>query len=68
MTPPQTTRGEGLPSFQRPYADAGHDVQSLFARPWRCASCGAYQIDLSEDLSFGPMRICTPTPDAKERE
>lgn len=43
------------------YWKAGHDVQSLFwppDGPTRCTRCGAYQIDLSEDLGYGEMRKC----------
>ena len=58
-------------SFQKPYADAGHDVASVFAHPkYECSRCGAAQIDLSEDLSYGNMRPCrppaTPMDDAGE--
>lgn len=53
-------------SFMQPYADAGHDLESLF-KPgvYKCARCGKYQINLSEDLMYGPMSQCiTTTPDA----
>lgn len=45
--------------FMQPYHDAGHDLPSLFKPgPYRCERCGAYQIDLSEDLVYGEMRKC----------
>lgn len=56
-----------MDSWQKPYADAGHDVASVFAHPkYECARCGAAQIDLSEDLAYGDMRPCrlaTPKED-----
>lgn len=46
-------------SFLRPYADAGHDLLSLFrSENTRCSKCGAAQIDLSEDLVYGDMTKC----------
>lgn len=51
-----------IDSFKQPYADAGHDVESVFATPsYKCKVCGAYQIDLSEDLAYGDMRTCKST-------
>lgn len=51
--------GTEAPCFMQPYADAGHDLDSLFrVEHYRCDRCGAYQIDLSEDLAYGEMRTC----------
>lgn len=53
------TERSDINSFQQPYADAGHDVESLFSKGgYKCSRCGAYLIDLSEDLVYGPMRKC----------
>ena len=46
-------------SWQQPYVDAGHDAESLFrSKEYKCKRCGAYQIDLSEDLVYGEMTKC----------
>jgi hypothetical protein len=48
-----------IDSFMQPYADAGHDLESLFEPGiYKCARCGQYQIDLSEDLTYGEMSRC----------
>ena len=47
-----------LNSFNKPYHDKGHDIQSLFNYPFKCQKCGAYQIDLSEDGLYGDMTEC----------
>lgn len=51
-----------IDSFQRPYAEAGHDVASLFdvKTSNKCKDCGAYLIDLAEDMVFGDLRPCLP--------
>lgn len=43
-----------------PYWKAGHDLATLFAHEhnYRCARCGAAQIDLSEDMGYGPVSLC----------
>jgi hypothetical protein len=46
-------------SWTKPYIDAGHDLASLLTGPaYKCSRCGANQIDLSEDLAYGPMTRC----------
>ena len=53
--------------WQLPYADAGHDLKSLFrVGHYRCDRCGAHQIDLSEDLAYGSMTTCRAILQAKE--
>jgi len=53
-----------LDNFKQPYAEAGHDVESLFrVNHYKCDKCGAYQIDLSEDLVYGQMRKCKENRD-----
>lgn len=55
----QTQQQLVLDHFTQPYHDAGHDLSSLFEpERYRCKRCGAYQIDLSEDLVYGEMRTC----------
>lgn len=53
-------------SFMKPYQDAGHDIKSLFEPDsnYKCSHCGAYLIDLSEDLMYGDMRKCKDIEDA----
>lgn len=48
----------------KPYADAGHDIESLFnPNSYRCSRCHSWLIDLSEDLAYGEMRRCAePKP------
>ena len=59
MSPHLADLAEGLSAFMLPYAEAGHDVDSVFAAPsYKCSRCGSYLIDLSEDLAYGPMREC----------
>lgn len=43
------------------YWKAGHDIATLFRAggSYQCARCGAHQIDLSEDLMYGPMTRCS---------
>lgn len=49
--------------WQKPYADAGHDIASVFnPMTTKCKRCGTPQIDLSEDLAYGPMRQCRALP------
>lgn len=58
MTTPDSIGGSEA-GWQQPYADAGHDVESVFSGPeYSCKRCGAAQIDLSEDLVYGQMRKC----------
>lgn len=45
-------------TWTKDYADAGHDVESLFTQPFCCKRCGGTQIDLSEDLAYGQMSRC----------
>lgn len=50
---------EEIPSYKKPYADAGHDVKSLFdAMQVRCSRCGVHQVLLSQDLERGSIRPC----------
>lgn len=60
LTPSALSGDAGeVQDWQKPYAEAGHDVASVFAHPkYECSRCGAAQIDLSEDLAYGPMRQC----------
>lgn len=51
-----------IQDWQKPYAEAGHDVASVFnPMTTKCKRCGTPQIDLSEDLAYGPMRQCLPS-------
>lgn len=53
------TRLDGVEAWQQPYAEAGHDIASVFnPLTTKCKLCGTPQIDLSEDLVYGPMRKC----------
>lgn len=60
---------EEFPSFMKPYADAGHDLHSLFNHKYdyKCKLCNAYQVDLTEDLIYGTMRPCKTTQEAKNK-
>lgn len=41
----------------KPYFDAGH----VFNDPTgKCVRCGAWAIDLAEDMVYGPVRQCIP--------
>lgn len=57
-----------LNPWTQPYFDAGHDIESIFSPPsYQCSRCGAHQIDLSEDLVYGSMRLCNPRPELMNR-
>ncbi len=50
-----------IADYKKPYADAGHDVNSLFdPMNLRCSRCGVHQIDLSDDKANGAVRTCDP--------
>lgn len=60
---PSISPTKTIDPWQKPYADAGHDVESVFAAPtYKCKTCGGNQIDLSEDLAYGDVRPCKTLP------